>query len=183
MSISADTWAVVLATGIGPVAAVGISLWREARNSLKIRQLWVFRTLMMTRRLGISPDHVNALNLVEVDFYKRRKVQENWKIYKEYLFSDVPEDEVWHEKKEKLLANLLFVMAAAQGLNIPAMEIYKGGYAPKGWAHIQSRQNVALEYVYELSQGSKVVPIWISGATTQPPTEQTSQLNDGAGND
>jgi|CXWL01.1.fsa_nt_gi hypothetical protein len=180
MSISADTWAVVLATGVGPIAAVGLSLWREARNSLKSRQLWVFRTLMMTRRLGISADHVNALNLVEVDFYKCQKVLENWKTYKDHLFSNAPEDEVWYEKKERLLANLLFEMAAAQDLSIPAMEIFKGGYAPKGWAHIQSRQNAALEYVYELSQGSKIVPIWITGTTTQPPTEQTPQPNDGA---
>ncbi len=68
---------------------------------------------MATRRVGISPEHVNALNLVEVDFYGCRKVQEHWKIYKDHLFSTSPEDEAWREKKERLLANMLFEMATA----------------------------------------------------------------------
>ena len=34
-------------------------------------------------------------------------------------------------KRNKLLANLLFEMAAALRFNIPAMEIFKGGYAPR----------------------------------------------------
>lgn len=50
--------------------------------------------LMATRRVGISPEHVSALNLVEVDFYQCAKVQEHWKTYKDHLFSSGPEDDV-----------------------------------------------------------------------------------------
>lgn len=126
---------------------------------------------MATRRVGISPEHVNALNLVEVDFYGCVKVQDQWKTYKEHLFSTGPEDVAWHEKKERLLANLLFEMAAALRFNIPAMEIFKGGYAPKGWEHRDNRQFEAMEYIYALSQGTKVVPIWLSGVTPPPSPE------------
>ncbi len=51
------------------------------------------------------------------------------------------------------------------------MDIFKGGYAPKSWAHRDSRYTGALEYVYELSQGTKPLPIWVCGAATpkQPP--------------
>jgi hypothetical protein len=163
MSISADTWAIVLATAAGPIGAVVISLWREARSAKRGRRLHVFRTLMSTRRLGISQEHVNALNLVEVDFYKCRKVQEEWKSYKEHLFAGGDEDVAWQEKKERLLANLLYQIARTLGFDIPALEIFKGGYAPKGWLHLDLRRIAALEYIYELSEGSKSVPICVVG--------------------
>ena len=126
---------------------------------------------MATRRVGISTEHVNALNLVEVDFYRHEAVQQNWRSYKEHLFSDGPEDAPWHEKKERLLANLLYEMAKALRFNIPAMEIFKGGYSPKGWKHRNDRQAEAMEYIYELSKGTKIVPIWLRGVTPTHPSD------------
>ena len=167
--MSADTWAIAAATGLGPILAVLITFWRDGRTSLKTRRLWVFRTLMATRRVGISAEHVNALNLVEVDFYGCTAVQRHWQMYKEFLFTDAPENEVWRERKERLLANLLFEMAASLRFAIPAIEIFRGGYAPKGWAHRENRQNEAQEFVYELSKGTKIVPIWVRGVTPSPP--------------
>jgi hypothetical protein len=171
MAISQETWAIVAATGLGPILAVGLTLWREAVNSKYNRRLHVFRTLMSTRRLAISLDHVNAINLVEVDFYKCRKVEAAWGIYKSHLNDNSrPEDESWREKKEQLLSKLLSEIAIVLGFKIPAMDIFKGGYAPVGWA-LRDLQGIgALEYINELSQGKKCVPIWLSGMTQPSPT-------------
>lgn len=169
--MNADTWAIVAATGLGPIFAVLITFWRESRNSVMTRRLWVFRTLMATRRTGISPEHVNALNLVEVDFYACEKVQEQWKNYKDHLFSNAPEDDTWRERKEKLLASMLFEMGEALRLKIPAMDIFKGGYAPKGWAHREMRQLEAMEFIHDLSTGAKSVPISNFNKVSQPPAE------------
>jgi hypothetical protein len=113
--------------------------------------------------MAISPEHVNAINLVEVDFYKCRKVGAGWKKYQEHLNdSSKPEDQAWRDAKEKLLAQLLFEIAAVIGFKIPAIpaiEIFNGGYAPKAWVHRDNRATGALEYVYELSQGTKAVPM------------------------
>ncbi len=173
--MTADTLAIVAATGLGPILAVLITFWRDNRSSLKTRRLWVFRTLMATRRVGISADHVNALNLVEVDFYGCAVVQRQWQVYKDFLFTEAPENDAWRERKERLLANLLFEMASALHFKIPAMEIFKGGYAPKGWAHRESRQHEAQEFVYELSKGTKIVPIWVRGVTPPPPPSDDSK--------
>jgi hypothetical protein len=89
-----------------------------------------------------------------------------WSSYKSHLNdSSKPEDEAWHETKERRLAELLFEIAAVLGFKIPALDIFKGGYAPKGWAHRDLRAVGALEYVYELSQGTKSVPVWLAGLT------------------
>jgi len=123
---------------------------------------------MATRRVPISNDHVNALNLVEVNFYKCQKVEAAWREYKNHLNSRGPEDDVWRESKEKLLAQMLSEMASILGFNIQAMDIFKGGYVPKGWEHNFSRQSAAMEFIYELSQGTKTLPLWIKGVTRSP---------------
>lgn len=130
MTITADTWAVVAATGLGPVLAVALTLgftyWRETSGEKQSRRLAVFRTLMATRRVGISPDHVNAINLVEVDFYGCKAVEAEWKIYKNHLNDNSrPEDEAWRRTKEKLLSKLLFEIAKVLKFNIPAIDFSK----------------------------------------------------------
>jgi hypothetical protein len=60
----------IFALIVGPVAAVCITRWLDQARVVKDRQLDVFRALMRTRKAAQSPDHVNALNLVEIDFTK-----------------------------------------------------------------------------------------------------------------
>jgi hypothetical protein len=92
--MTSETGAIVAATFLGPIFAVLITIWRESASRKYSRRLHVFRTLMSTRKIGISPDHVNALNLVEVDFYKCKKVEAAWKSYQEHLSdSGRPEDD------------------------------------------------------------------------------------------
>jgi uncharacterized protein DUF6680 len=138
--MNVDTWAVVLATAAGPIGAVLITFWRERHATIRNRRLEIFRVLMATRQIPISREHVNALNLIEVDFYACENVQREWSAYKAHLnVLGAAEDNQWREQKERLLANLLFQMARTLRFNIPAMEIFKGGYAPVGWINLQSR--------------------------------------------
>lgn len=169
MPISTETWAIVAATGLGPVIAVGISLWREQVTCVYRRRLHVFRTLMSTRKLAISNDHVNAINLVEVEFYKCSGVESAWKDYRTHLNdSGRPEDDAWREKRDNLLARLLFEIGRVLKFDIPAIDIFQGGYAPIGWAHRDFRSTGALEYVYELSQGKNSIPMNVVGLPSDP---------------
>ena len=169
MEISSDTVAIVLATGLGPILAVAVTLWHEHRNSVYHRRLHVFRTLMATRKTAISVDHVNALNLVEVDFYGCKKVDTSWKAYISHLNdTSRPEDELWLEKKEKMLAQLLFDMGAILNFDIPAMEIFKGGYAPQRWANQNAQQFGALKFINDLAEGNKSIPMYVTGINQQP---------------
>jgi hypothetical protein len=43
--------------------------WIDNKRAEKTRQLEIFRALMQTRRAPLLPDHVNALNLVEIEFH------------------------------------------------------------------------------------------------------------------
>ena len=100
MLISSETWAIVAATGLGPIFAVGITLWREAVTEKYRRRFSVFRTLMATRKVPISPEHVNAVNLVEVDFYKCRAVEAAWLAYKDHLNTG-PDDAPFNDDERR----------------------------------------------------------------------------------
>ena len=176
MSISTETWAIVAATGLGPILAIALSLWRDSVNAIYNRRLYVFRTLMATRRINISGDHVNALNLVEVDFYHCADVIKAWIKYKEHLSNTgVPEDDVWREKREKLLAELLCEIGKVLNFNIPAMEIFKGGYAPQGWAHRDAQQLGAYQFANDLAKGDKLLPIYVAGINQPSPPGSEAQ--------
>lgn len=173
MTITADTWAVVAATGLGPIIAVGITLaftyWRETSGDKHKRRLDVFRTLMATRRAVISPEHVNAINLIEVDFYRCKNVDTSWKEYKRRLDDNkLPEDASWRNERDKRLSKLLFEMAKILNFEIPAIDIFEGGYAPGGLAFRDSRYVNMLEFIYELSKGKKSLPVSLHEKSKDP---------------
>ena len=125
---------------------------------------------MATRRTPISNEHVNAINLVEVEFYKCQPVEVAWANYKNHLNdTSRPEDQQWREKKENLLAKLLSEIALVLGFKIPAIDIFKGGYAPGGWAVRDALGLNALEFVRDLSTGKKVLPLRITDISDPPP--------------
>ena len=164
--MGADTWAIVAATGLGPIFAVGITLWRESARELRARRLHVFRVLMSTRGLVVSHEHVNALNLVEVDFYDCKKVIAAWQAYKAHLDSGATsEAQNWGDTRDGLLARLLHEIGKVLHFGIPAMDIFKGGYAPIAWLKQEKLERGALLYVKDLFEGKKSLPV----STVQAP--------------
>ncbi|MGH6790297.1 MAG: DUF6680 family protein [Pseudolabrys sp.] len=160
-----DTWAVVLATIIGPVSAVFITRWNDHRREDRNRRLHVYRVLMATRRSNISEDHVAAINLVEVEFHGVTPVIEAWSAYLTHLNTPSPSNATeaqhgqWNERRGELLAILLVKIAAHLGITKGEIEILHGGYAPQGWATRDQRLVDIQNYAIRLSQGQAVVPM------------------------
>jgi hypothetical protein len=84
--------AIIFATLLGPVLAVQAQKWVERGRERQQRRLHLFRVLMTTRRAPLSPTHVEALNMVPIEFHGRRKtfveVVNSWKEYIEHLYTD-----------------------------------------------------------------------------------------------
>jgi hypothetical protein len=60
----------IVALVAGPVMSVFITRYLDDTRAYKSRRMDVFRTLMRTRRTVLSPEHIGALNLVEIEFAK-----------------------------------------------------------------------------------------------------------------
>ena len=167
-----DTWAVVLATVAGPAAAVFITRWNDHRREARGRLLYIYRTLMATRKKAISEEHVAAINLVEVDFHGVKPVIEAWSAYLTHLNSPTPpgaataQVEAWEARRGELLAILLVKIAAHLGISKGEIEILHGGYAPQGWITRDQRIAAIQDYAIRMSQGQAVIPV----TTMQSPT-------------
>lgn len=156
LGIGWETWAIVLATFAGPVAAILVSALmttkQEGRGRLRESRMWLFRTLLRTRGIAINVDHVAALNLVEIEFYKIEPVLAAWRNYMNHLNSvpgdhdmSPPEQAVFDDTRTDLLAKLLFQISGHLGFTMSEIDLKKGGYAPSGWA-ARDQQEHALKY-------------------------------------
>ena len=160
----------ILAVLIAPFLAVfaqrQIDLFREQRQ----RKLWVFKTLMATRGQTLSPEHVQALNMIELEFQKssEKPIRDAWKEYHDHLNSYPREGEnqkeraaVWDEESGKLLVNLLSKMGAAFSYKFDVVQIKKGAYSPQGHATTEIELQLLRRFALEWLAGDRKVQVSI----------------------
>ena len=82
-------WLIIFAVLLGPVLAVQVQKAIESWKESKQRKITIFKSLMSTRRTTLSPRHVEALNMIDIEFSpkrpKEKRVIESWKIYLDHL--------------------------------------------------------------------------------------------------
>lgn len=154
-----------LAIVLGPILAVWISQTLQSKYSAKQQKMFVFRALMTTRRTPLSPERVQALNLVEVEFSKDKQVKTKFKeliaIYNDTVRwqsdNEQVRQDVTRDVDEKT-AELLKEMGAVLGFRGDSLELLKGGYYPSAFAEMESKQHEIRDFVVSLSRGDKAVP-------------------------
>lgn len=171
----------VAALILGPILAIVIANYMEAKRTTHNRRMDIFRTLMRTRRNRLTQDHVSALNLVEIEFRKDKDVIDAWRGYFKHLGTEQPRrtDETFSQElsfeqnqaredrfqfrvareREKLLAALLHNMAQELNYDVEALDIFEGGYSPQGWAEIEFQQETIRRHLIDLLLGRIALPV------------------------
>jgi hypothetical protein len=174
-------WFTIAAIVIGPLSAVGGTMWLQHRKELRERQLDVFRTLMRTRRIPLTAEHVGALNLIEIEFHNVPKVLTPFKELMRHLGTAQPRLEseqvtdsmkeqekisrnnsFWRrlqDERSRLLARLLHAMGNQVGLKTEQLEIFEGGYTPQGWEDDLTEARLIRRYITDLYHGYRVLPV------------------------
>lgn len=136
----------ILAVLLAPLVAVQVQKWLETFREDRARKLRIFKILMSTRATGLSKDHVQALNLIDLEFQRNKfkKVRDAWKTYLDHLgnFPREKEDQgrlpVWNEKTADLLADLLMEMGTSLGYDFDLVHVKKGIYLPEGHTKLET---------------------------------------------
>ena len=130
---------------LAPVAAVQIQKWLEVFREERGRRLWVFKTLMATRAATVSPEHVQALNMIDLEFRGKRykSVTDAWKAYLDHLASFPKEggeaaQQQWGERRVDRLTTLLMEMGKSLGYEFDEVHVKKGVYAPEAHGQIEN---------------------------------------------
>ncbi|WP_406935450.1 DUF6680 family protein [Acinetobacter seifertii] len=76
MNFSASDLAIIFATLLGPILAIQIQKLIEKRNFAHTRKVVLFEQLMATRATRLSPEHVRALNMIDIISMVRGPIKE-----------------------------------------------------------------------------------------------------------
>ena len=174
MEIKSTDVLIILATLIGPILAVQAQKWLERGREIKNGQLRVFKTLMATRAVNLSPAHVEALNAVPIEFYGKssqlKTINIKWKVYFEHLLLNVQTFANWEEKRRELLYDLLLVMSRHLEYDFDEVEIKKV-YAPQGHQVIETDQEIIRAGFAALFKGQASLPIEIKNSPSNDESE------------
>jgi hypothetical protein len=168
--MTVSVWLTIMAIIIAPIAAVQIQKYSERIREKTDRKLKVFKTLMATRATPLSPFHVEALNMIDVEFYKDRKVTDAWKLLLDN-FENYPRDtqdsnyqmklNSCNEKSRELSTSLLCEMSLLLGYRFDKVHLMRGAYIPKGHADTEFDQEFIRKSMVGLFLGKLSIPIKI----------------------
>jgi hypothetical protein len=163
-------WITILALLCGPVLAVQAQKWIETLREKKNRRLYVFKRLMATRGALVSSAHVEALNMIELEFAGDNtadaNVRRRWREYHDNLNSlpqDPAEQErqlpVWTQRNGELLANLLHDMGKAVGYDFDMVQIRRGIYTPVAHTNFEIETQALRRLLIEVLLGNRTLPL------------------------
>lgn len=162
----------VAATALSPLIAVQVTRFLDDRNEERGRKLQVFKTLMATRAYSISPQHVEALNRIDLEFSLKKPnektVLEVWQQYLDHLGNVKMEAGAWNVRRVDLLVDLLYAMGKAVGYDFNKTQIKNGTYAPTAHGRIEEEQERIRAMSLELLEGKRVLPLYVTNLHLPP---------------
>jgi hypothetical protein len=159
--------AVVIATFFGPVLAVLVTRHVDGKRRVHERRLDIFRNLMASRRTLLSPNKVRALNLVEIDFYGIKPIEDAHREVMTHINAPHPVPSDWNDRHRKLLTKLLSEMAKILGYDLQQLDVLEGGYYPQGFADIELEQQELRRTLIQVFSGNR--PLIVSPAAPSLP--------------
>lgn len=180
-----NDWLVILAILAAPIIALQIQKYIEDRKEIKERKMKIFRTLMATRATRLDVKHIEALNMIDIEFFKNKKITEAWKLLLDN-FSNYPQNpneknyesklSSWAEKSDGLFVDLLSEMAKSLDYKFDKVHLKRNIYIPKGQANIRMDQEFMRHAFVEVLLGKRSIPIKILNVTKDDKGEQIKKL-------
>lgn len=170
--------ATILAIISGPILALLAARLLESWAQKKNLRLEVLRTLMRTRSSRLSPDHVAALNSIEIEFYGKKKIINKYSEYVKHLSSPMPapnEQDRYTEQRNELFVELIQLIGKQLRYNLDKGDLSRLAYAPIAWEDQEKVNRENNQLLRELLQGKRSIAV-ATAAPTQfgsfpPPPE------------
>lgn len=197
LNMELKDWITIGAVILGPVLAVQAQKFLEIRRDRKRRRLHLFKVLMSTRGERLSREHVQALNMIDIEFYgrkvgntrfqtpKEKAVTNAWKNYNDSLNrkADYANTELWTTESYSLFVRLLYEMSKALGYDYDEVQIKRDGYRPEAHANLENAQLDVLEGLAEVLKQRRSIPMAVTyfpnieSAPQTPASEAESESN------
>ena len=178
-------WLVVIAILLAPIFALQIQKYIEDRKEKRARKMQIFRTLMTTRATRLDAKHIEALNMIDIEFFKNEEVTEKWKLLLDN-FANYPQDpneknyesklSSCAEKSDGLFVDLLSEMAKSLDYKFDEVHLKRNIYIPKGQTDYMMSQEFMRRAFVEVLSGKRAIPIKVLSATKDDTEKQIEKL-------
>ena len=155
-------WLAIIAIILAPIFALQIQKYIEDRKEIKSRKMQIFRTLMATRANRLSPEHIEALNMIDIEFYKDTEITNIWKRMLDN-FASYPQDtddkdytvklNSRVEESDNLLVDLLLKMSKSLDYKFDEVHLKRNIYIPKGQVDIMMWQETIRHSLGDILEG------------------------------
>jgi len=174
------------ATIAGPILAVRAQKIVESLTQRQGRKLQIFKTLMATRAARLSSEHVQALNMIDIEFSgfrllrlfryqsaKEKRVIAAWRIYLDILSENVEgaSESVatdWNSRSFEQFIEVLYVLSIALGYDFDKVHLKRGIYSPRAHGTAEAAQLTIRDSLARILSGQQSIPM----AVTQFPYSQ-----------
>jgi hypothetical protein len=132
----------IIAILVGPVTAVSITLWWQQRKEKRDAKMRLFITLMSYRsptRLGLAPEWVTALNLIDMVFADQTRVLELWHQLFDLLHNPPIQQQQARHKNIEMLSEMAKVLGFR---NFPQVQMDKYYYPESYEAQAQEMAEI-----------------------------------------
>ncbi|WP_312268369.1 DUF6680 family protein [Pseudescherichia sp.] len=177
---------------IGPILSVQIQKTLEQFRDKKQNRLHIFRTLMSTRSQRLHRDHVQALNMIDIEFYGRKipliktKYQTNkeqavthaWKSYNDHLNKgkEYPDINIWVSKSDDLFTELLYTISQAMNYDFDKVQLQRDCYRPVAHGDLETTQANILKGLEDILKGKTSLPMTITNIPFNDTSAATEQM-------
>ncbi len=182
-NIELSDWLTIVAILLGPIMAILVGVFLEKRRRNFQRKHHLFVTLMLNRATPASPDFVNALNMIEIEFYetntKNEKVRDAWKALHDHLNNrnDDGSLELWLNERFDLQVDLLSAMGQALKYKFNKTDIKRSAYSPIAHEEIEADNRLIRTTLVKLLSGESYIPIsFFQGEQDADETEKWRKL-------
>jgi hypothetical protein len=148
----------------GPVVAVRMTKKNDYEKERQRQQFEVFRTLMKTRRMTLSQEHVMALNTVLVDFFGQPKIEAAYRNYLRELEREAPPPRdpglnKFLKERGDALHDLIHEIGVELGYRYDKRDMSDLSYVPQGWFNEEAEQRQLRALLVKVLAGEAPFPI------------------------
>jgi hypothetical protein len=156
----------IIAIFRSPIIALRTQKKIEEYEEKNKRKLDIFKTLLATRANITSLEHVQALNMIDIEFYEEKKITQLWNIYRDHLNS-YPQNgdkfaiESWAGKRPDYFTDLLHGISNFLGYEFDRIILKKGAYIPQAHGDLSMEQDLIRRGIVNLLQGETHMKIQV----------------------
>ena len=161
----------------GPIWAVLIAQYLANRKEKRDHRLHVFATLMATRTATLHPEHVRALNAIDVVFYDDEIILTAWRHYRSLLYVSKEEFSNNAHERTDLLDDLLQKMGRKLDYDFDIKNIKTSSYNPQMYED-EEIDNITIRQMWrQVLANERAIPFYLAKNEAIKPPDKSSEAD------